>query len=85
MDMTGKVDSSLRKNNCSPMFPPNLSRWGFKCFDFSPLLGERIKFDQYFSDGLKNHQLVVVYNEFFIEEFTFGVDRFIVLSSFDEK
>ena len=54
-------------------------------FWFSPLLGERIKFDQYFSDGLKNHQLVVVHKEFFIEKFTFGVDRFIVLSSLDEK
>jgi len=30
---------------------------GFKDFLFSPLFGEMIHFDQYFSDGWFNHQL----------------------------
>ena len=30
---------------------------GFKYFLFSPLPGEMIQFDEYFSDGWFNHQL----------------------------
>ena len=32
---------------------PCLSRWWFQIFFCSPLLGEMVQFDQYFSDGLK--------------------------------
>ena len=31
---------------------------GFKCFLFSSLFGDMIQFDEYFSDGWFNHQLV---------------------------
>ena len=36
---------------------------GFKYFLFSPLLGKMIQFDEYFSDGWFNHQLVTSFKK----------------------
>ena len=41
---------------------------GFEDFLFSPLLGELIQFDEYFSDGLKPPTRCVVLNPLYIQK-----------------